>query len=143
MVEKKSMHLVTVKTFDNPIDAHMLKSKLLSEGIECYLHDEHTVSIDPLVSNAIGGIKLKISDIDIEKTKAVLKELDGTPYRDEDDNITQCPNCESKELIANYNSVKGFSQVLSSIVSILFMIFPLHLNTVYKCKNCGNEFKLK
>jgi len=137
------MKLVTVRTFDSPINAHMLKSKLESEGIYCFLQDEHTITIDPLVSNALGGIKLRISEEDIEKTKVVLKEIDDTPYKDEEDNIAECPNCESKELIAGYNSMKGFSQIFAAIFSLLFMIFPLHLKTVYKCKNCDNEFKLK
>lgn len=136
------MKLVTVRIFDNPINAHMLKSKLESEGIHVYLQDENTIGIDPLVSNALGGIKLKISENDIEKTRLVLKELDDTPYRDEDDNIAQCPKCESNDLIVGYNSMKGFIQIFSAIISLLLMLFPLYLKTVYKCKKCGNEFKL-
>lgn len=124
------MKLVTARVFDNPIDAHMLKSKLESEGIHVYLQDENTIAIDPLVSNALGGIKLKISEADIEKTKLILREIDGTPYRDEEDNIAQCPKCESKELIAGYHSMKGFAQLFSAIISVLFMIFPLHLKKV-------------
>jgi len=125
------------------MDAHLLKSKLESEGISCYLQDEHTITIDPLVSNALGGIKLKIKEEDTDKVKALFKELDGIPYTDGENNIAKCPQCESTELIAGYNSMKGFSQILSAIISILFMIFPLHLKTLYKCKKCGTEFKLK
>jgi hypothetical protein len=139
----RSMKLVTARIFDNAIDAHMLKSKLESEGVLCYLQDEHTISIDPLYSNAVGGIKLRIKEEDIEKTKLILQEIENTPYRDEDNEIAQCPRCESTELIANYNSMKGFYQILSAIVSILLTIFPIHLKTVYKCKSCGTEFKLK
>ncbi|MGB0887081.1 MAG: DUF2007 domain-containing protein [Vicingaceae bacterium] len=137
------MKLVTVRTFDSPIDAHLLKTKLESEGINCYLQDEHSISIDPMHSYALGGIKLQINDADIEKTKAALKEIDVTPYRDENDKIAQCPKCSSQELIAGYVSMKGFSQVFAAIISILFMIYPMHLKILYKCKKCGNEFKLK
>ena len=136
------MKLVTVRTFDNPIDAHMLKSKLESEGISCYLKDEHTITIDPLVSNALGGIKLRISDADIEKTKAILKEIDNSPYLDENNNIATCPKCNSSELIAGYNSIKSVSGIVSLITSLMFMIYPFHLNKLFKCKQCGNEFKL-
>jgi hypothetical protein len=54
------MDLVTVKTFDNPIDAHLLRIHLESEGIPCYIFDEEIVAIQPLFANAVGGIKVKI-----------------------------------------------------------------------------------
>lgn len=136
------MKLITARIFDNPMDAHLLKSKLESLGVTCFLQDEHTVTIDPLVSNAIGGIKLKIKEEDIEKVKVIFKELDNSPYTDNEDNIAKCPKCESTELIASYNSMKGFSQIFSAIISILLMIYPLHLKKLYKCKKCGTEFKL-
>ena len=137
------MKLVTARIFDNPIDAHLLKSKLESEGIYCYLRDEHTITIDPLVSNALGGIKLQIKEGDIERTKVILKELDSSPYRDEENNIALCPKCESPDLISGYVSTKGFKGMFSAITSLLFMIYPFHLNKVFKCKECENEFKLK
>ena len=31
-------------------------TRLQSEGVECYLEDENTVTIDPMLSGAIGGI---------------------------------------------------------------------------------------
>jgi len=137
------LKLVTVRTFDNPIDAHMLKSKLESEGVSCYLQDEHTIAIDPLVSNALGGIKLKINEEDIDKTKSILNELEGASYRDEENNTIKCPSCESTELIAGYNSMKGFKEILSAITSILLMVFPFYLKRLFKCKKCGNEFEIK
>ena len=47
----------TLKIFENPIDAHLLKTKLESEGIDCYLIDENTVSVMPLYNITVGGIK--------------------------------------------------------------------------------------
>lgn len=32
--------MVTLKTFDNLVDAHLLKTKLESEGVTCFLFDE-------------------------------------------------------------------------------------------------------
>ena len=139
----RDVKLITARIFDNPIDAHLLKSKLESEGIYCYLKDEHTITIDPLVSNAIGGIKLQIKNEDVEKAKKVLKEIENTPYRDEEGNIAVCPNCDSKNLISNYISTKGFKEKLSAIITLLFASYPFYLNKVFKCKECGNEFKLK
>jgi hypothetical protein len=67
------MDLVTVKTFDNPIDAHLLRIHLESEGIPCYIFDEEIVSIQPLFANAVGGIKVKIHREHIDTVRTLLE----------------------------------------------------------------------
>ena len=52
------MELVTVRTFNNYISANILLAKLRNGGIECYLKDEYTVTMDPFLTNAVGGIKV-------------------------------------------------------------------------------------
>ena len=59
------MTLVTVKTFDNSMDAHLLKSRIESEGVRCFLFDDETVTMNPLFAQAIGGIKLKVNQRDL------------------------------------------------------------------------------
>lgn len=58
------MAFVTLKVFQNSIDAHLLKTQLESEGIECFIFDEQMVTMNMLYSNAVGGIKLKIQEED-------------------------------------------------------------------------------
>ncbi len=65
---------ITVATFQLPQDAYVLKSKLESEGVKCFLKDELTVQSDNFLSNAIGGVKLQIFAFDFEKAKHILKE---------------------------------------------------------------------
>ena len=48
----------TVASFEFPADVQILKSKLESEGIPVFLRDENTLNSDPIISNAIGGVKL-------------------------------------------------------------------------------------
>lgn len=135
------MKLITAKIFDNPIDAHLLKTKLESEGVNCFLFDEHTVSIDPLYSNAIGGIKLKISAADIEKTREILNEIEKTPYTNDNHVIVKCPNCSSHNLYAGFKSMKGLKGTFSIILSFLLMILPIYHKSVFKCKDCNTEFE--
>lgn len=65
---------ITVATFQFPQDAYVLKSKLESEGIHCFLKDELTVQTDNFLSNAIGGVKLQILSMDFEKAKTILTD---------------------------------------------------------------------
>lgn len=136
------MGLITFKTFDNPIDAHILKIKLESEGITCFLFDENIVSVNPLYSNLVGGIKLKINEEDLVHAKNILLELEQTPYTTEDDHAITCPNCQSTHIESGYQSMRSVGAVISAIISFVLVIFPLYRKSVYKCKDCGAEFNL-
>ena len=51
------MHdFVQISAFDNYISAHIVLAMLLDADINCYLKDEYTLTIDPLLSPALGGI---------------------------------------------------------------------------------------
>lgn len=51
---------VVLRTYDNYIPANMMLQRLEEEHIRAYLQDEHTVTIYPIFTNAIGGIKLMV-----------------------------------------------------------------------------------
>jgi len=65
---------VLLATFDNYIPAHIALGKLKDEFINCYLQDEYTVTIDPLLSNAIGGIKLMVAVSQAERALDILNQ---------------------------------------------------------------------
>ena len=48
----------TLGTFEFPADAVVIKGKLEAEGIPVFLRDEATINSDPLISAALGGVKL-------------------------------------------------------------------------------------
>lgn len=136
-----SMKLITIQIFDNPIDMHLLKSKLESEGIHCYIFDEHTVAINRLISQGVGGIKLKIDEKDTDKAIEVLREIQTGLTLDEDGKSKECPKCGSTNLYTDFRSMKGTKGVLSMFVMFFFVVFPFYYKNVYKCKNCETEFK--
>lgn len=66
------MKFVLIGTFDNYIPAHIAMGRLKDHFINCYLQDENTVTIDPLLSNAIGGIKLMVAEQQAERALEIL-----------------------------------------------------------------------
>jgi hypothetical protein len=54
------MELITIYTSNIPVDCHILKGRLESEGIDCFIFDEHVVWVHPFRAVAIGGVKLKV-----------------------------------------------------------------------------------
>jgi hypothetical protein len=67
--------LVTLATFDNPVQAAMARNYLEAAGIRAYLLDEQTVAMHWGLSNAIGGVKLQVKASSIEEAEALLDEL--------------------------------------------------------------------
>ncbi|TSJ39030.1 putative signal transducing protein [Fluviicola chungangensis] len=137
------MGLLTFKTFDNSIDAHILKIKLESEGITCFLFDENIVSVNPLYSQLVGGIKLKINEEDLAHARNIVLELEQTPYTTDDEQVISCPKCASANIESGHKSMKSVGAILSAIASFLLFIFPIYRKDVYKCLDCGNEFDFR
>jgi hypothetical protein len=73
---------ITVLTFSYPNEIAIIRGRLESEGIECFVQDELTVQVNPFYSNAIGGIKLQVKESDLKQTVEILKE--GGYLKDED-----------------------------------------------------------
>lgn len=135
------MSLILLKTFDNAIDAHILKARLEGEGVRCYIFDEHIVTLNPLYSLSVGGIKLKIDESDLELARLILADIRNTPFTTEEDMVIVCPRCQSDKLISGYRSFRGVDGFFSALFSLLLSVFPLYYRSVYKCTRCGKEFR--
>lgn len=67
---------VFLRSFVWPHEYYMLQVFLQSNEINVYLKDELTVSVDPLLSNAIGGIKMYVDEKDYERAVDLMREFD-------------------------------------------------------------------
>jgi len=130
----------TIKTFDNPIDAHLLKTKLESEGIFCYLADENIIGVNPLLSNAVGGIKLNVPDESVEDALRIILETEDTPISNTENQTISCPKCGSTHIFNNINNQKGLFAKLATVLSFLTSSLPIYANKSYLCKDCNTIF---
>jgi len=71
---------VTIKTFDKLIDVSFIKNLLELENIESNILDGQFISADPILSNALGGIKLQVLNKDVEKALAILEKYNNLKY---------------------------------------------------------------
>ena len=111
----------------------MMLQRLEEEGIKAYLQDEHTVTIDPILSNAIGGIKLMIYDGQLERA---LQLING--FEQEYKESVTCPHCQSNNMlhITQPNNVTNW---FTALTTWLFGNYALSFKKVYKCSDCGYE----
>ena len=126
------MELVTIRTFNNYFSANILLTKLRDAGIQCYLKDEYTVTMDPLLTNAVGGIKLVINKEDSREVFELLQQFDAEYRRN-----AVCPKCGSHniELVPKQTA----SNMITAILSWLFSSYAVSAENVYKCSTCGYE----
>lgn len=68
--------LITVATFSFPHEAHFAKMRLDAEGIPAFIADEHTINMQWLYSNAMGGVRLQVPSECAEDALRVLNEPD-------------------------------------------------------------------
>lgn len=78
-------NFVTVWTFTHPSEAYVVMGRLESEGIECYLVNELTTQVNPLYSNAVGGVKLQVKD---EHLPLAIESLKASGYAYEEERST-------------------------------------------------------
>ncbi len=71
------MAYVAVSTYDNYISAHIALGRLTSEYINCYLQDEHSVTVGPFLTNSIGGIKLMVAEEQAERALEILNSIES------------------------------------------------------------------
>jgi hypothetical protein len=70
-------NFIEIRSYDNYIYAHIVLAKLQDAGINCHLKDEYTITIDPLLSPALGGIKLMVAESQVGRALELLEETDG------------------------------------------------------------------
>ncbi len=123
-----------LRAFDNYISASITIARLDEEGINCHLKDEYTVTIDPFLSNAIGGIKLMVADGDLERAKSLLAGYDDD-YR----NSLTCPSCGSHDV--QYINKPGVKNWATTFFSWFTTGYASAVEQVYHCFNCSFEFE--
>ena len=128
------MNFVPVRAFDNYISAHIAMGRLLEDGIDCWLKDENTVTIDPILTNAVGGIKIMVDPLQLEKAAAILRTVDNE-YKA----LHPCPKCNSLniELVSTPRKAANWA---SFFIGLFFTSYAPKVDMVYHCFNCGYEY---
>jgi Putative prokaryotic signal transducing protein len=118
------MNFKQIIAFDNYFYANIAMGMLQENNINCHLKDEHIILVDPLLSNAVGGIKLMVHDAQIERALLLLKDA-------ENDYLKQavCSSCKSiglrvEEKIDSPQSFWGKVKYICTSCSSVFSSLP-------------------
>jgi hypothetical protein len=130
--------LVTLASFDNAIDAHLLRSKLENEEILCFIFDENMVSLNPLHNITVGGIKVKVMEEDLDVAQKLLDHVSMQPIKNSDGTVLACPNCGSSHVTPGVKT----TNIWGFILWILMLgMYPLDMKTKFYCQQCKTMFR--
>ena len=115
--------------FEYSTEAHLVRSKLNSEGIKTLLMDEKTIDTDPLLSQAIGGVKLLVHNSDLEKASAVYNEIRAYEKEAKGNDI-HCKKCNSIKILVAPSQRKN----------VFYMLFPFFESSKFICNDCKTVF---
>src|SRR5688500_2839037 len=119
---------VTVMSFSQPIEAHVARTKLESEGIECAVADEHIVRMDWFYSMAVGGVKVKVRERDLDRARELLNPAVSVA----EPSLLVCPKCQSRAV--DYNTP---ARRIALCFLFLGLPFP-YLRRKLQCHTCGH-----
>ena len=129
------MDFVILQSFNNYLDAHLLMAKLESEDIQCWLQDENTVTLYPILTNAVGGIKLFVNKNDLSRARQIFWEIENNRKK-----TIECPKCKGHniELVSTPRKAANW---FSAILTFFLGDYALAVDKVNHCFDCGNEFE--
>jgi hypothetical protein len=129
------MNFVNIRSYDNYVNANMQLGMLQEEGINCHLKDEHTITIDPLLSPAIGGMKLMVAETQADRANQILEEAESAWLQ-----TVHCPVCGQTSL-RKVVSTKEFHTLWGKIKSLLANGQESEIKKYYQCMHCNSKFE--
>jgi len=138
--------LVTAATYYYPTEAYLASAKLESEGVWSFIADASLISLDWMLTNALGGVKVIVKRNDLKTARQILLAVENPT--DNDQQLERCPKCNSTNV--RYNRFNIPAIFLIWFISYLFVAtnigggFPLPIfKREWKCDNCGYKWKNK
>jgi hypothetical protein len=128
------MKMTHLRSFDNYFLANITLTKLEHHGIACFLKDEHTVTMDPILGNAIGGIKLLVNEEEAKEAVELLSRFDKEYLES-----VVCPNCGKNEISSV--AKQGATNFITAILTWIFSNYAVAPESVYICGHCRYESK--
>ena len=122
--------LVTIASFNTPLEANILASRLEADGVQCFLAEAETIGVHGLLAGAVGGVKIQVRVSDSSRAGAILR---ANTQRSE---APPCPRCGSREVRR-----KGLSVLAGALMVLTLGVMALFFPVVWICAGCNHRWK--
>ena len=125
------MTTAVLTTLPSSLDANLLKSKLESEGIKCFLVNENFTDWFPAYFGLLGaGVQVVVRNEDVPKAREFAQLTTGP---------VTCPSCGSKNVLLKHEKFKRKLTLL--FIGLLLTSLFGNLLIDYNCNDCNVEFR--
>lgn len=76
--------LTTIFSSNSTHDCHILKGRLETEGLDCFIFDEYIVSVHPFLAVAVRGVKLKVPSDQMDYGQKIISNIQNNKLIDSD-----------------------------------------------------------
>ena len=129
-----SCKMVTLTTASSLAEADILRSRLESSGITTLIPDEGVISVNPLYTGTVGGIRVQVSENDLVAAREIVELKDAPAEK----GVFECPKCGSDAVDIEYADLPRFMALLS----VLCLGLPLlWFKKQCRCRTCGATWR--
>jgi len=126
--------LITIASFSFPYEAQIAKANLEVENIPAFIADEHTINMQWLYSNAMGGVRLQVPHIYADQARNIISQdlshlVEAEVGKEE---VRKCQKCGGKTLFPYTKGKKP------AFLMFFLLGFPLFFyRHGLRCRDCG------
>lgn len=124
---------VTIGRYGLPYEAQIARARLNAEGIHTFIADEHTINMQWLYSDALGGVRLQVRARDAAWAAEILATDFSCDVEEQEGSDTLlCPNCSADSLVPE---TIGKRLAFLVFIGLDFPLYPVR--RALRCLGCG------
>ncbi len=130
--------LVTLATFYDVSEAHVVRGLLEQNGIPAFLPDQHFLAAGWHFLFPARGMRLSVFDSDLEAARALIAEKDENLMSG---GVDTCPECGSGNVFRGASGIAATIGVFLGMFVAASTAIPLILSTRGRlCRACGHKW---
>jgi Putative prokaryotic signal transducing protein len=129
---------VRADSYTDTILANIVRGRLEAEGIPAMIANEHTVTVDWLYSQAIGGVRVMVPPQFLHEAREIIRQIDAGEFSDGNDDEALVSSSEERCLKCQkpLHRDEHLSWKVSLLTSLFFMLpMPFRKHRFY-CPSC-------
>ena len=135
--------LVTVASYVEPSEAHVVRALLESAGLPATVADEHHVTANYPISTALGGVRVQVPQEHFEAAaELVAAYASGELERELESQLGEppeaCPACGGHQLARHVPP--GHKALAVTVFLLGGATFPTR-DTLVECRDCGHAWR--
>ena len=138
---KQPADFIEIASFPQAVDLPIVEALLDEADVRYFMQNENLVAVNPLLSGAVGGIRLLVASSDAARAREVVDDYQRRCGERRNAARQTCPECgcEDGQRIRRPTVVSvAVALLLVLTLGVLALLFPW---SAYRCPECGCRWR--